>query len=498
VRYPNCVGHPGGSPCGVEVDALSYGTDPRFLVGPPAARLFFSVEERAIGHPSSVLVPSVRSEAASGVREAGSDVFTTLPLPVGPLPPGASPPENIAVIDGNGLVSGSGARYRGIGLVEPNPPSVPPDLGDNLDALSIGPVPGPTGFVYYSLDSCFVDPETGVQNSCSAQFQNVPPGAVLRRQISGGPVTVYATPSQLGLDLLGLGTDDLDALVLWDNGDGVFQPSQNPYDWANGTHDMLLFSVRRGSLVIGQPDSIFGLPIEPGDILTAPQTALIGSTPGIFIGAENLGLSTARSGGHADEVDGIAVDDEPYYDCNGNGVEDSVEIATGATPDANNNGIPDECEQGWSGYCYCPSPVAPCGNDDATAGCKNSTGVGGLFGASGTTSFVADDLVLTATQLPTNKLGLFLLSAFQAQTVLGDGLRCVGNPLRRFGSFDSGPTGSAVKGPGVISQSCSTLPAAYCITLGSTWNFQVWHRNPTGPCGGGTNLTNAMEVPITP
>ncbi|MEZ5975726.1 MAG: hypothetical protein R3E96_13060 [Planctomycetota bacterium] len=49
---------------------------------------------------------------------------------------------------------------------------------------------------------------------------------------------------------------------------------------------MLLFSVRRGSWVIGQPDSIFGIPIEEGDILTTPLPTAMGGVspfPGIFI-----------------------------------------------------------------------------------------------------------------------------------------------------------------------------------------------------------------------
>ena len=33
-----------------------------------------------------------------------------------------------------------------------------------------------------------------------------------------------------------------------------------------------------------------------------------------------------------------------YFDCNNNGVEDSVDIAQGASSDANRNAIPDECE----------------------------------------------------------------------------------------------------------------------------------------------------------
>lgn len=33
------------------------------------------------------------------------------------------------------------------------------------------------------------------------------------------------------------------------------------------------------------------------------------------------------------------------HDCNGNGVEDSVDIATGASSDVNLNGCPDECDE---------------------------------------------------------------------------------------------------------------------------------------------------------
>ncbi|HIG12510.1 MAG: hypothetical protein ABGY71_04125 [bacterium] len=32
------------------------------------------------------------------------------------------------------------------------------------------------------------------------------------------------------------------------------------------------------------------------------------------------------------------------FDCNKNGIQDAVDIALGSSADANNNGIPDECE----------------------------------------------------------------------------------------------------------------------------------------------------------
>ena len=508
-RYALCVGHPGGTPCGIEVDALSFGTDAPFRCDTaPSARLFFSVDEQAVGSDGSTLVPSVRSEAAAGVWDVAADVFVPLPLPPGPLPPNAVLPESVGTIDGNGLVSGSGSHYRGLGLVEPNPPGIPPDPGDNLDSLVMSPLPGPTGKVYFSLDASFIDPVLGIQNSGSAAFAGVAPGAVLVKQIGGGGFTEYAAPNQLGLDLFGAGTDDLDALILTENGDGVFQPSQTPCDWIAPLHgliaptDMLLFSVRRGSAVVGMPDSIFGLPIEPGDILTTPKAGGLSPFPGIYIAAENLGLATARSGQVGvtigDELDAASTSPEPWYDCNENGVEDSVDIATGSSADANMNGIPDDCEQSFASYCDCGGGLGPCGNDDAGGGCRNSTGSGATLVPTGSSSFESDDLVLSASGMPTHKLAVWLLSHNQAQVTLGDGLRCVGSPFHRFGTFNTGGTGSGTKGPGIIASSCATLPASYCIGEASTWNFQTWYRNLTGPCGHGSNLTNGVHVVFTP
>jgi hypothetical protein len=100
--------------------------------------------------------------------------------------------------------------------------------------------------------------------------------------------------------------------------------------------------------------------------------------------------------------------------------------------------------------------------------------------------------------MPTNKLAVWLLSHNQAQVTLGDGLRCVGSPFHRFGTFNTGATGSGTKGPGIIASSCATLPVSYCIGAASTWNFQTWYRNLTGPCGHGSNLTNGVQVIFTP
>ena len=155
-----------------------------------------------------------------------------------------------------------------------------------------------------SLDSAFVDPRTGIPNTGSAAANTFVGGDVLRVGVATTPLALYASVTSLGLDRVppptggGPDTDDLDALILWKNGTAGFQPSQVPFDWLVGGRDMLILSVRRGSRVIGMPDSIFGVPIEEGDLLTTPKPIAMGGVsvfPGLFIAAEHLGLATART-----------------------------------------------------------------------------------------------------------------------------------------------------------------------------------------------------------
>jgi len=36
------------------------------------------------------------------------------------------------------------------------------------------------------------------------------------------------------------------------------------------------------------------------------------------------------------------------------------------------------------------------------------------------------------------------------------------------------------------------------IFVGSTWNFQMYYRDPFGPCAQGANLSNAIQAQFTP
>jgi len=59
-----------------------------------------------------------------------------------------------------------------------------------------------------------------------------------------------------------------------------------------------------------------------------------------------IGLASLLApAGLAQTPTGVPLKPAIMQDCNGNGIEDAVDIATGISSDANLNGIPDECEQ---------------------------------------------------------------------------------------------------------------------------------------------------------
>jgi len=270
---------------GGEIDALSYGRD-------QGGQLLFSVDEFATGVAGVSAPPDVASEGAAGLSEAAADVFTYLGAVI-PTPPGPPGPGNVATFDGDGVAP---SGMPGFGLVEPAP-AVPgiPDAGDNLDAFDhdtiLSDVLGP---VFFSLDASFPEPLEGPPaNTATAAVSGVSSADVLVSVVGGTPV-VAIPAAALGLDLAGFGTDDLDALA-FDDADGSLTLTAG---------DTVLFSVRRGSAVIGVADSATGSAIVEGDVLTAPAAA--GVPPALFLAAEALGLVAPRGLAQAgDDVDAI-------------------------------------------------------------------------------------------------------------------------------------------------------------------------------------------------
>jgi hypothetical protein len=385
-----------GLPRLVEIDALSYGTDLMLTPAPMPMRVWtFSVDEYAAGLPSPV-PPNVFSEGVFGTAEASANVFMTFPpgfLPPGPLPPFAVPGGNTLLFDGNGVPAPFVIPVPpipgllGLGLVQPNFPTplLLPDPGSNLDALDVDAPPG-TFPVYFSLDAMFVDPlELPPANSGSAAVHGVFPADIVFSPAPGVFGGVYAPAALLGLDLIGgPGSDDVDALVLWENGIPGFVPAPAPYAWlVPGGPDQLLFSLRRGSATIGALDSMFGFPICEGDILMPPVVGGLSPFPGIFIAAENLGLATFRlTPGmvafppFSDDLNALDVS----ADCNMTGIPDNFDIAWGLATDCNCNGVPDSCDlasgvlvdtdgDGIPNRCECPADVTgPGGVSDGFVG----------------------------------------------------------------------------------------------------------------------------------
>jgi hypothetical protein len=163
----------------------------------------------------------------------------------------------------------------------------------------------------------------------------------------------------------------------------------------------------------------------------------------------------------------------------------------------NNNTI-DFCDP-TTPYCYCAAN-APCGNVDPNAGCNNSTGVGARLSGGGTASVAADDLVLTSSQLPHNVSCIVFMGTAQPAAPFHDGLRCVGAGffgLFRFPLRNAGANGTFDETP-IISYANTHFPPPAHIVAGSVWSFQTWYRDPTGPCGHFTNVSNAVKVSFTP
>lgn len=285
----NSLGLPGVG--GLQVDAFSRGDDmdkqgnsiPGISPGEQNAWLF-SVDTSAIGHAGAVV-----SEASGD--GASADIFASL-LAVGPgagfAVSGSDLGTNTLVYEADGIDSAAGDQ-PGLGIS---------DIED-VDAIDVVHKGHPeaqdlAGPNYFSLDTA------------SAATVGGASGADIFVSTSGGSsLGIFASFSELGL----ANNDDIDALILADNDNGVFDPSDVFFDWNGGTTDMIFFSLAPGSPTVGTTDAVRGLAIEVGDILTVVG----GATPSVavFIPAEDLGLKTFRAHGVADNLNALDVVPEP-------------------------------------------------------------------------------------------------------------------------------------------------------------------------------------------
>jgi len=256
----------------VDIDALSYGRDQAIICEAYGAQLMFSVDELAEGAAGS----NVSTLGASGNQDGSADMLVYL----GAIGATALGP----VLDSTVGVDGSK-----MGLREPYQP---PSPGDNLDSFDHHTTTADLAdLVYFSMDANGVDPLASYIGG--AALEGFSGADVL---VSDGTTVSVAIPAAtMGLDLSGADSDDVDALIFYDR--------DNSAGYSPG--DTLLFSVRRGSAIVGTADSLLGVAIEPGDVLTVPTS--VGLTPAIIIPAERMGLLTARTNGvtYGDELDAL-------------------------------------------------------------------------------------------------------------------------------------------------------------------------------------------------
>ena len=226
------------------------------------------------------------------------------------------------------------------------------------------------------------------------------------------------------------------------------------------------------------------------------------------------------------------------YDCNGNGVEDELDVAAGSSdcngnlrpdtcdiqfgsPDCNSNGqldscdlvvgsrdlngdlVPDECQPVGVVVCAGDGTAAncPCGNFGGVGrGCGNAGNSGGAaLTAIGSARVSHDTVMLLSNGTAPSAVGLFIQGTIAANGSLGvpfgDGLRCAAGSVLRLniaaasGGFAQFPT---VNGPelSVVGQ----IP-----TAGATRVYQLWYRDSAPYCSASTfNLTNGLRVVWAP
>ncbi|TWU29655.1 hypothetical protein [Bythopirellula polymerisocia] len=248
------------TPNGGYIDAFSTNKPiPLALPGGPvpAITLQFSVDRLTTGLPGSAVLTE------SGFVQQMGDIYTstaTFPHPVifagmphpaipflGPLPSAGVGGSNTLLIDESAF-----GLTTAVGIVPPGVFAGPLGTGshDNVDAFdfrSLVPDPLPLfpGAGVYPVHSYFsIAPDEAVAVGASAA--DIFDTAAFA---SGTAPTPFATSLSMGLDSLGLNTDSIDALVMFDS--GLVGGPENGGPGGEPGRDFALFSLAPGSASLG-------------------------------------------------------------------------------------------------------------------------------------------------------------------------------------------------------------------------------------------------------
>ena len=126
----------------------------------------------------------------------------------------------------------------------------------------------------------------------------------------------------------------------------------------------------------------------------------------------------------------------------------------------------------------------------------NSAGNGAFISPGGTSSLSAADLSFDCYGLPSNQYGIFYYGAAQSSAPFGNGVRCVSAggvgtfrlPVLLSDTFGSVSYALDFSAPPISS-------GAGALTVGSTWYFQYWYRDPAAG-GASFNLSDAASVTV--
>lgn len=157
------------------------------------------------------------------------------------------------------------------------------------------------------------------------------------------------------------------------------------------------------------------------------------------------------------------------------------DLATGSIVEA---GIDDlqisevGCPDCWS-YSYCQ-------------GLPNSTGQVAGIHASGSLVVTNNNFTLNADNVPAGQNGIFFYGAGQISLPFGNGIRCIDGTLYRLPVVTASNMGTASYTPDL-----TNLPPGGEIISGSTWNFQLWYRDPAAG-GANYNATEGLSVIFCP
>ncbi|QDV07970.1 hypothetical protein Poly30_35060 [Planctomycetes bacterium Poly30] len=145
------------------------------------------------------------------------------------------------------------------------------------------------------------------------------------------------------------------------------------------------------------------------------------------------------------------------------------------------------------------------GTGDGGVGAKyclanpNSTGVPASLSGSGSADLIANDLVLTTTDLPANAFGFVIASldrGFVPLAGMGAGNLCLGGDIGRgVGGqiYNSGATGTITAN--VDWTALPTPTGTVAAISGDTWNFQTWSRDSVMGIAT-SNLSNGLAVTV--